>query len=201
MSFHSSPFFPDPSFPSGHCMCHTDVLFPKTETLPFWWLVLSHLFYCVWNRCFGGGRGHWSKSSGYGKPQRVFWRWSWVSGSFSPVFAPSPQSLLCPWVFKHISKALLEAKSEISSFWLSTFQAHGKVAFSIHWAWVGPCDKLWPMSYKQKMSLLSFCHHGANILNSGPSIYVLKWGPNKAEPSANPKQVYCICVRNKSLLC
>lgn len=76
-----------------------------------------------------------------------------------------------------------------------------KLHFSIHWAWVGPCDKLWPMSYKQKVSLLSFCHHGANILNSGPSIYVLKWGPNKAEPSANPKQVYCICVRNKSLLC
>lgn len=57
MSFHSSPFFPEPFFPSGHCTCHS-----RRQRLLSFWITVSPLLHRAWNQGLGGGRGPWSES-------------------------------------------------------------------------------------------------------------------------------------------
>lgn len=57
MSFHSSPFFPEPFFPSGHCMCHS-----RRQRLLSFWITVSPLLHRAWNQGLGRGRGPWSES-------------------------------------------------------------------------------------------------------------------------------------------
>lgn len=124
MSFHSSPFFPDPALPSGYCTCHSDVTSPEDwdPTLVDGWSSATFSIVHGTNALVEAGDIEVSLLGMFVVSESL--RESSEGGLEGLAVAAQsrylyPKSLLCPWIFIHTGEGALEAKSEMSStcFW------------------------------------------------------------------------------------